>query len=210
MSVSIEGINARIGDAATMARAACDQSREAALKGRNLMSNSRQIEDVINLIADIAGQTNLLALNANIEAARAGESGKGFAVVANEVKSLANQTSKATEEVRSEVTTIVNAIGAVAGSLEDISTKNDEIADVFETLSHSVDEQMEATQSIASNVHHAASGTDDVSQSIAAVRDDTVTANEMMNRIYRITEELKTATEGVSQRSSGFLRAVTA
>ena len=123
----------------------------------------------MQLIETIAGQTNLLALNATIEAARAGDAGKGFAVVASEVKSLANQTAKATEDIRVQIGEIQAATGQTVDAIRSIGATIRQMSEIATTIASAVEEQGAATREIATNVHQAAQGTSDIATNIEGV-----------------------------------------
>ncbi|WP_353618366.1 methyl-accepting chemotaxis protein [Roseomonas genomospecies 6] len=134
-----------------------------------LVDAAQRIGAVLQLINGIAGQTNLLALNATIEAARAGEAGKGFAVVASEVKSLANQTAKATEDISVQIAGIQEVARSSAEALNGIGATIGTINDIVMTVAAAVEEQTAATREIARNVQEAAHGTRSVTETIGSV-----------------------------------------
>ncbi|MDW3206242.1 MAG: methyl-accepting chemotaxis protein [Alphaproteobacteria bacterium] len=210
LAASATEIGRRIAEMTEIADDVSDATRQTAEKGRSLSENSKRIEEVIGLIADIAEQTNLLALNATIEAARAGESGKGFAVVANEVKALATQTARATEEVSTEVTTIVAAISDVAEALNSVDRRNGELSTIFTGVAASVDEQMAATQEIARNTQEAARGSDELGQSVNDVKDATQEAASRMTSVTGLNRKLMDITQTVEDKSSAFLKDIQA
>ncbi|WP_150525078.1 methyl-accepting chemotaxis protein [Roseibium sediminis] len=139
------------------------------LSREHMQALTRKVSDigeVLNLITGIAEQTNLLALNATIEAARAGEAGKGFAVVASEVKSLANQTAKATEDIAAQINAVQHETSSTMASIEEIAREIEIVAEIATAIAGAVEEQNAATHEIAKSISHAATGTDLVSQSV--------------------------------------------
>ena len=159
----------------TMAEQAQQQAEAADQATQKMADAARQMNGIVELIRSIAGQINLLALNATIEAARAGEAGKGFAVVASEVKQLATQTSRATEDIQSQVSEIQSETAKAAEAVRGISTRIEELSGITASVSSAVEEQGAATQEIARNVQQASLGTQEVSATIGSV---TAAANE--------------------------------
>lgn len=169
LSASVAEIGRQVSQSTAITTDAVDQAAKTNGDIKGLAEAARRIGDVIKLINDIAGQTNLLALNATIEAARAGEAGKGFAVVASEVKSLANQTAKATEEISSKIGEMQTATNHSVQAIETIGRTIGRINEISTTIAAAVEEQGAATNEIARNVQQAAAGTTEVSSSITAV-----------------------------------------
>ena len=169
LSASIREIGQQVSKSASIAERAVTEVGQTDTTVQGLAAAAQKIGDVVKLINDIAGQTNLLALNATIEAARAGEAGKGFAVVASEVKSLATQTAKATEDIAQQVAAIQASTGASVKAIQEIGRTIGEINQIATTIASAVEEQDAATKEIARSVQQASAGTGEVSANIAGV-----------------------------------------
>ncbi len=196
LSVSIQEIETRIKDAGGVTSRAIQGARRAREVVGSLSAATQKIGEVLKLITGIASQTNLLALNATIEAARAGSAGKGFAVVANEVKTLASQTGRATEDITGHIQGIRSVVHDVIEAIEFIEGAIGEVGDVSASIAHAVQEQRAATQEIARNIQEASSGAADVTThitQIALMIDQTQTASQSVIRTVR-------ALDSVSQR----------
>ncbi len=170
LSSSIHEIGRQVAHSSEISRNAVGQASEAGDAVNQLAGTVQRIGEVVNLINDIAAQTNLLALNATIEAARAGEAGKGFAVVANEVKTLANQTAKATDEIGQQITAIQDQTRRVVETIGNIVKVIEEIGHISEDVADGVSAQSAATSEIARNVEQAAAGTAEVSSNVVQVQ----------------------------------------
>ena len=183
LQASIAEISRRVTDASKISAQAVDQSRRTNEIVTGLSSSAGRIGDVVNLINTIAAQTNLLALNATIEAARAGEAGRGFAVVASEVKSLATQTSKATEEIGGQIAAVQSATNEAVGAIGDISKTIDTINEISETIAAAVEEQNAVTKEIASNMQTASAGVRAISENMSQIATATRSANEATQKV---------------------------
>ncbi len=169
LSSSISEIGRQVSHSSQIAANAVSEAGKANDMVQGLVSASQKIGEIVALINDIADQTNLLALNATIEAARAGEAGKGFAVVAAEVKNLATQTSKATEDISAQITGVQGATQDAVRAIATIGKTIGEIDQIATAIAAAVEEQGAATQEIARNVEEAAKGTQEVSSNIGGV-----------------------------------------
>jgi methyl-accepting chemotaxis protein len=171
---------------------------------KDLSEAGRRIGDVVRLITDIAEQTNLLALNATIEAARAGEAGRGFAVVAGEVKALAGQTARATDDIAKQIAEMqhamqssIDAIGAIAHTIRDIGA-------ISSAISAAVTQQGAATQEIARSVDIAAKRTSDTAEEVSRVNDATENTRTNVVAVRTVAEELGGIAERIRNQVEEF------
>jgi methyl-accepting chemotaxis protein len=182
---AIEDARGEVEIAAEVATRAAGQAGDAVGMSEALSEHAKSIESILGLIRDIAGQTNLLALNATIEAARAGDAGRGFAVVAQEVKSLANQTARATDDIAGKIAAIQYATkGAVDTNIEIKSTVA-EVQDSAERIRHAMEAQAQTVTAITAAVDETALAADSMSLTIAAIRQDTETVASEIDGVGR-------------------------
>ena len=173
-----------------------------------LSEAAKRIGDVVELINTIAGQTNLLALNATIEAARAGEAGRGFAVVAKEVKALAEQTAKATEEIARQIDDIQNATHDSVSAIEEIGVTIGRISEISSTIASAVEEQGAATQEVARNVQQAAQGTQQVASNITDVQRGADATGAASSQVLMFAQSLSQESSRLKSEVGRFLQMV--
>ncbi|MGA2997223.1 methyl-accepting chemotaxis protein [Bradyrhizobium sp.] len=190
LSSSVSEIGRQVTQSTEIAGQAVAEANRTNVTVQGLSAAAQKIGDVVKLISDIASQTNLLALNATIEAARAGEAGRGFAVVANEVKSLASQTAKATDEISAQVGAMQGATTEAVQAIEGIGRTIGAINDITSAISLAVEQQGSATQEIARNVQEAALGTGQVSSNIAAVNHAAEKTGSASNEVLASADQL--------------------
>jgi methyl-accepting chemotaxis protein len=190
LSSSVSEIGRQVTQSTEIAGQAVSEANRTNVTVQGLSAAAQKIGDVVKLISDIASQTNLLALNATIEAARAGEAGRGFAVVANEVKSLASQTAKATDEISAQVGAMQGATTEAVQAIEGIGRTIGAINEITSAISIAVDQQGTATQEIARNVQEAALGTGQVSSNIASVNHAAEKTGSASNGVLASAEQL--------------------
>ncbi len=209
MTATIAEISQNAGKAKEITGHAVGKATEASRRVDELGHAAREIDKVTETITAISSQTNLLALNATIEAARAGEAGRGFAVVANEIKELAMQTARATEEIRDRIQGIQGATGVTVSEIQQVSQVINEVDSIVGTIAAAVEEQSVTTRDIADNVGQAAQGVqevnENVSQAESVTRDiarEVASVNEASGAIAQSAE----AVQGSSESLSGLAR----
>jgi len=169
LTSSITEISRQVSESTKIGTTAVDEANRANATVNGLAEAAQKIGEVVQLINNIASQTNLLALNATIEAARAGEAGKGFAVVASEVKNLANQTAKATEDIQAQVGQMQSVTETTVDAIKSITATIRRMSEISTTIASAVEEQSAATQEITRNISEASRGTQEVSSNIDGV-----------------------------------------
>ena len=205
LSSSISEIGRQVITSAEIARKAVEEAGATDATMQGLAENASRISVVVDLIQVIASQTNLLALNATIEAARAGESGRGFAVVASEVKSLANQTAKATDEIRSQIASMQQVTTSAVGAIQNIGQTIGEINEVTAAIAAAVEQQGAATREIARNIQHAAGGTSEVSSNIVGVSTASAEAGSAASEVLSASSALRREADLLRSEIDAFL-----
>jgi methyl-accepting chemotaxis protein len=210
LSSSVAEIGRQVGESTKIAGQAVAEANRTNVSVQGLSAAAQKIGDVVKLISDIASQTNLLALNATIEAARAGDAGKGFAVVASEVKSLANQTAKATEEISAQVAAMQGATGEAVQAIQGIGGTIGAINEIATTIASAVEEQGAATQEIARNVQEASKGTGQVTSNIAGVNEAAAMAGTAAGQVLTASDALGQQAETLRSDVDDFLAKIRA
>jgi len=210
LSASIGEITHQVAQSASTAQSAASEAQTTSRDIHTLANAAQKIGDVVKLISEIAAQTNLLALNATIEAARAGESGKGFAVVASEIKSLANQTARATDEIAQQVGGIQQATTGAVAAIGKIETTIPEMSEIASAISTAVEQQGAATREIAASVQQAAAGTAEVSSTIGAVNATAAQTGRSSANLLEAAGQLTREATGLRDQVRRFLDGVRA
>ncbi len=210
LASSINEITRQVESSARIAGEAVDQAQKTDARISQLSQAAGRIGDVVDLIQSIAGQTNLLALNATIEAARAGDAGRGFAVVASEVKSLAEQTAKATDEISQQINDIQSATQDSVSAIKEIGATIGRISEISAAISSAVEQQGAATQGISSNVQRAAAGTSQVASSIADVQRGVSEAGGASSEVLSAAQSLAAESNRLKHEVANFMDTVRA
>jgi methyl-accepting chemotaxis protein len=204
MQASIREIAKNVNESARVAKNAVSVAHSTNETVKKLGESSQEIGNVIKVITSIAQQTNLLALNATIEAARAGEAGKGFAVVANEVKELAKQTAKATEEISQKIEAIQGDTKGAVKAIEEIGTIINQINDISNSIASAVEQQTVTTNEIGRSVTEAAKGVSDIAKNIGGVAVAAKNTTQGANDTQKASQELSQMAAGLQRVVSQF------
>jgi methyl-accepting chemotaxis protein len=207
---SLDAIDIQVRESSRIAHEAVGQAQKADARIAELSRAATRIGDVVNLISAIAEQTNLLALNATIEAARAGEAGRGFAIVAQEVKALAAQTGKATEEIGVQIGGVQSATRDSVTIIQEVGATISRISEIAATITAAVHEQSATTQQIAVNVQAAAAGASHVTANIAEVNNGALSVTAASAQVLASAQSLAQDGTRLSAEMEGFISAVCA
>jgi methyl-accepting chemotaxis protein len=210
LASSVREISAQVQESNRIAASAVTQANETDSRINALSQAANRIGDVIKLITSVAEQTNLLALNATIEAARAGEAGRGFAVVAQEVKALAAQTAKATDEIGIQIAGMQAATREAVGSIKMISSTIGQISEITSAISAAIEEQGAATQEISGNIQRTADGTSQVAGTIAEVSQGANQTGAASNQLLSSAKQMSESTASLQSEIDGFLKSIAA
>ncbi|MBA9071696.1 methyl-accepting chemotaxis protein [Methylobacterium sp. RAS18] len=210
LGVSVQEIGRQVQGSSGLAQAAVGEADQTTHLVQALRTTSARIGDMVGLISNIASQTNLLALNATIEAARAGEAGRGFAVVATEVKELASQTARATEEISGQIGEIQGVTDQAVAAIGVITSRIREINNVAAGIAAAVEQQGAATQEIVRNVAQASSGTAEVTRNISGVAQASEETGIAASQVLTSSAELSRQSEHLSAEVRRFLSTVRA
>jgi methyl-accepting chemotaxis protein len=210
LAASVIEVGDHVRESHRISAAAVDQAKQTDRRINELSQAAQRIGDVVKLITAVAKQTNLLALNATIEAARAGESGKGFAVVAQEVKTLAAETARATEEIGTHIFGIQTVTGASVTAMQEIKETIGRLSEIAGAISRAVEEQSGAIHEIASNVQHAATGTSEVADNIGAVNRQASATGAASSQVLASAKSLSVESQRLKEEIQKFVAQVRA
>lgn len=210
IAASIHEISQEVRRSNDIAAQAVEEAQETTASVRSLTEAAVRIGEVVRLIQDIASQTNLLALNATIEAARAGEAGKGFAVVASEVKTLANQTSKATEEITDQIAAVQNATQSTVNAIERIGQTISTVKEISTHIAAAIEQQSATTYDITQNVRQAAAKAEEVSENVSQVREAASQASNAANQVLEVSTRLSQESKVLRCEVTTFLEGIRA
>jgi methyl-accepting chemotaxis protein len=210
LSASISEITRQVNDSAMSARGAVDEVANTGATIEELNTAANKIGGIVQMINEIASQTNLLALNATIEAARAGEAGKGFAVVASEVKALATQTSRATEEIATQINEMQGITHQAVDAMGSIRASINRISEISSAIAAAVEEQSAATREISNNANQAATGTSEVNQNITGVSDAAQEVGGASSQVLSAADRLSSESNKLKREVETFISRVRA
>jgi methyl-accepting chemotaxis protein len=208
MSASIGEITRQVNQSNQIAVKAVEEAAKSTATVQGLATAAEKIGAVVQLISDIASQTNLLALNATIEAARAGEAGKGFAVVASEVKSLANQTAKATDEISQQISSMQGATHDAVEAIQGIDKTIATMSEISTAIASAIEEQGAATREITRNTQEAAHGTQEVSRNVQGVTQAASETGTAATQVLAASNELSQQSELLRTKVGDFLEKI--
>ncbi len=210
LSTAVGEVNQRVVKSTDVSKRAVAETEQTSLTMRGLVEAAQRIGSIVQVIQDIASQTNLLALNATIEAARAGDAGKGFAVVAGEVKTLANQTTRATEEIQAQVGSIQSETARAVGAIESIGKTVSEMSDIATAIASAMEQQGATSHDIARNMSEAAGRTREVSAKVTTVGRAAETTSAAASELQAASDELRRQAAQLETDMQSFLGEVRA
>ncbi|PTW62125.1 methyl-accepting chemotaxis protein [Breoghania corrubedonensis] len=210
MTASIKEVSSQVLKTSELAGSARTHVSSATGRVSSLNTGAEAIGEVISLISSIAEQTNLLALNATIEAARAGEAGRGFAVVAAEVKELANQTSKATEEITTQISKMQEDVQSTVPMIETIAHVIGNLSEISAAVASAAEEQASTTEEIARNVNEAARGTGEVSRNVVSLNEAAETSSAATTQVLATARSVADKSERLNAQVTDFIREIQA